>query len=423
MSAYLCAPGKGSELAVGWNWALQVARFHDVCVLTAEKSRKDIESELRRSNIARVHFVYVRVPCSALFWNRGRLGDELHNYLWQLAAFFHARRLHRSAAFDLIHHVTMGRYWMPSMLSLLPIPFIWGPVGGGESAPRSFWPAFSLWGKTFELGRNLARNIGERDPFVRLTARTATVALATTEQTAVRLRALGSKRVIVHPQFGMTQREMQSFACLSERTAGPFRLISIGRLIPHKGFHLGVRAFARFHEVYPDSEYWIINDGIEMSHLKALVRTHRLEGKVRLWGKLPTLTDVYEKLADCDVLVHPALHEAFGNVCLEALASGRPVLCLALGGPALQVSDETGVKVPANTPEQAVSDLASAMLRMAENPLERRDMGRASRRRVQEHFDWDAKGEFMARLYETTIHESRRVSPANGRGSAREISL
>src|ERR1019366_5602860 len=204
LSAYSCAPGKGSEPGVGWHFVRQAARFHGVWVLTHEEGHQDINAALAREALPMVRFVYLDLPPWALFWKKGRWGAELHYYIWQLAAYFVGRRLHRKVGFDLIHHVTLGRYWMPSFLALLPVPFIWGPVGGGESAPRTFWRSFSLRGKVFELARDLARKIGEWDPFVRYTARKAALALATTEQTAVRLRKLGARHVSVHPQFGMT---------------------------------------------------------------------------------------------------------------------------------------------------------------------------------------------------------------------------
>ena len=157
---------------------------------------------------------------------------------------------------------------------------------------------------------------------------------------AVRLRMHGPRRVVVHSQFGMTPEERRFFECLGTWRQKPFRLIRMGRLLPWKGIHLGLLAFAKLQESHPDSEYWIINDGIEIGRLKGLVRKPGVEEKLTFWGKLPTLQDVYGKLAECDVLVHPALHEAFGNVCLEALASGRSVICLDLGGPGLQVKEE-----------------------------------------------------------------------------------
>jgi glycosyltransferase involved in cell wall biosynthesis len=399
LSAFACEPDWGGESAVGRNWVRQIARFHDVWVLTRGQEPKEIKADAASEVLPRVQFVYVDPPSWALSWMKGQLGAEIHYYLWQLIAYFVGRRLHREVGFEIIHHVTVGKYWMPSFLALLPVPFIWGPVGGGESAPRAFWWSFSLRGKIFELARDLACKMGECDPFVRRTARKAALGLATSEQTAARLRKLGARHVVVHAQFGMTREARQFFRLLPLRRRGPFRIISMGRLLPWKGFHLGLRAFAKLQAIYPDCEYWIVNGGLEMDHLKALAGRLGVGHKVTFWGGLPTLHEVYSKLADCDVLVHPALHEAFGNVCLEALASGRPVICFDVGGPALQVTDATGIKVRACTPDQAVADLAAAMVRLATDPILRISMASASQRRVEEHFDWDSKGEFMAQVY------------------------
>jgi glycosyltransferase involved in cell wall biosynthesis len=400
VSAYACEPGKGSEPAVGWNWVLQISRFHEVWVITRANNRELIEKALVSKPLPNVHWVYFDLPRWARFWKRGQRGVHLYYYLWQLGAYFVARRLHREVGFDLVHHVTFAQYWVPSFLGLLGPPFIWGPVGGGESAPRKFWQDFSAHGKLYEVFRDVGRMVGSLGLVSLLVARRARLALATTEQTAATLTRLGARHVVVHPEFGMTQEERRSFEMLPIRRQAPFRLISIGRLLHWKGFHLSLRAFARFQGICPDSEYWIVNEGPEMGRLKALTRRLGVEQKVTFWGKLPTLEDVYDKLAECDVLVHPALHEAFGNVCLEAMASGRPVICLDLGGPAVQVTDETGVRVPAISPAQVVTDLAAAMERLGSDPALRLRMGNAARRRVHEHFDWGKKAAFMMGLYE-----------------------
>ena len=88
---------------------------------------------------------------------------------------------------------------------------------------------------------------------------------------------------------------------------------------------------------------------------------------MRFFGHLPSFSDVLAKLAQAHVLMHPALHEAFGNVCLEALAAGRPVVCLDIGGPASQVTPETGFAAPATTPEDAVQAMAAFLARIAGN--------------------------------------------------------
>ena len=57
--------------------------------------------------------------------------------------------------------------------------------------------------------------------------------------------------------------------------------------------------------------------------------------------------------------MHPALHEGFGNVCLEALAAARPVACLDIGGPASQITPETGFAASATNPVEAMAALAN----------------------------------------------------------------
>jgi glycosyltransferase involved in cell wall biosynthesis len=85
------------------------------------------------------------------------------------------------------------------------------------------------------------------------------------------------------------------------------------------------------------------------------------------------------------------------------MAAGLPVICLDLGGPASQITKESGIKIPANTPDQAVKDLANAMLKLADNPHLRRDMGKAGCKRVVDYFNWDSQGEWINNLYKKIV--------------------
>ena len=75
-----------------------------------------------------------------------------------------------------------------------------------------------------------------------------------------------------------------------------------------------------------------------------------------------------ELLEACHVLVHPSLHDSSPFVCIEAMGAGRPVICLDLGGPAAQVTAETGFKVRASTPRDTVSALARLCARSGRTP-------------------------------------------------------
>jgi len=400
ISAYACEPGKGSEPGVGWYWALHMAHFHEVWVLTRENNRQSIEqARLTPDPQLHLHWVYFDLPAWARSWKRGQRGVQLYYYLWQLAAWRRGARLHREVGFDLLHHVTFGKYWVPSYLTFLPVKSVLGPLGGGESIPPAFAPTLSRAGARFEFARNAARNLAQLDPMTRASIRRATVILATTEETQRRIERFGASRVLVETQLGMDDEQLEFFGKLPLRTERPFRLISIGRLLHWKGFHLGLQAFARFHRACPDSEYWIVSDGPEAAALKQLAKDLGVADHVKFWGRLPNITDVYEKLAQADVLVHPALHEAFGNVCLEALGAGRPVICLDAGGPALQVTDECGFKAPVTSLEAALQSMTEAMTKLYHAPDLRLRMGAAARWRVRSHFHWAQKAEKMNALY------------------------
>ncbi len=399
VSVYACEPDKGSEPGVGWNWVRQIARFHKVWAITRKNNRESIERAQTKEPILNIDWVYFDLPRWARFWKRGQRGVHLYYYLWQIGAYFVGKRLHREVGFDLVHHVTFGTYWIPSFLALLPVHFVWGPVGGGESTPKAFYKTFSFRNKVYEWLRDAARWLGQRDLFVHLDARRATIALAKARESADQLRLLCGNRVQLYSESGITKEEIVKLNSLPLRNTNPFRLVSIGRLLHWKGFHLGLMAFARFQQDFPNSEYYLIGEGPEWPNLQSLAQRYGVSEKVRFWGSLAR-EQVLGKLAECDVLVHPSLHDSGGWVCLEAMTAGRPVICLDLGGPALQVTEETGFKVPATSSKQVVDDLREAMRRLAQDPALRAGMGDAGRKRVAEHFDWDKKGEWVREMYQ-----------------------
>ena len=397
LSAYACEPGKGSEPGVGWNMAVHLARHHEVWVLTRANNRPAIEAGLAKNPVPGLHFVYHDLPPWARFWKRGQKGVQVYYYLWQLTAIPLVRRLHQEVGFDVVHHVTFVKYWAPSALAFLKgVPFVWGPVGGGESAPLPFWPTLGFRGILYEAARTLARALGELDPLVRLTARRAALALATTPETANRLRKLGAKRVEVLSEVALSEEEIDCLGKLPPPEPKPVRFLSVGRLLAWKGFHLGLMAFAQ--SGLEEAEYWIVGDGPERKRLEALARRLGVADRVRFWGALPR-AEVLRLLGQVHALVHPSLHDSGGWVSLEAMAAGRPVICLDLGGPATQVTQETGFKVPARTPEKAVRDLAQAIRWWGENPNLSKEMGEAGRKHVTIRFVWVRRSLDIMRLY------------------------
>ncbi len=398
LSAYACQPGQGSEHAIGWNWAQQSARFYETWVLTRERRRPAIEQALATRPAPNLHFVYLDLPKWLRFWKKLPGGVYLYYYVWQILAYFRAKELHREIGFDLVHHATFGMYWIPSFLSLLPAPFVWGPVGGGELGPRQFRSTFGLRGRVYEFLREFAQTLAPLDPFLRLTARRSVLALATTSDTARRLAKLGCRKVKVLSHVGLGPEDLERFHAVASRrkpSGQRFRVFSAGRLLHWKGFHLALMALVGLRDRVPVLEYWVFGDGPERRRLEELARTLGLSDRVTFWGNLPR-AELFTKTAECDVLIHPSLHDSGGYVCMEAMAAGCPVVCLDLGGPAIQVTEETGIKIPAVSPEQTVRDLTAALQRLADNPVLRANLANAGWQRLMQGFTWEKKMEAFA---------------------------
>jgi glycosyltransferase involved in cell wall biosynthesis len=399
---------------VGWRLATEVAKRHDVWVITDKSNQRSIERHLSATHSQNPKFVFHDVAHFPARLRRTHLGIQLHYYLWQRTLRRLAATLHKEISFDVVHHTTWERYWMPSGLAELEVPFVWGPVGAAESVPAGFSKGMSARAKVFDHLRNAARRIAYLDPALRRTAIRASVVLVTTQATKERVLRLGARRVEQMPPVGFTEAELQYFGSLPDPDSSMFRAICIGRLLHWKGFHLAIQAFAHFHRKCTRSELWIVNDGPEKWRLEELAQHLGVSQAVRFWGKLPALEDVHSKLSMCQVLIHPALHESFGNVCTEAMASGRPVICLDIGGPATQVTLDSGYRVRPTSETCAIRDISEALEHLYEDPSLCVRLGRGARERVTAEFSSDALTTRLDFLYQRLASSARnaKLDPA-----------
>ena len=281
----------------------------------------------------------------------------------------------------------------------MQIPFVWGPVGGAESAPKAFWADFGFKGRVYERMRVISRWMGENNPLTHATVKHSSVAIAATQETADHLKMMGVKNIkMIAGQTGITQQELLQFQNLTNTSQNrPIRFLSLGRLLPWKGFHLGLEAFVQAQ--LPECEYWVIGDGPERQRLEDFANQSSSNGRIKFLGNIPR-SEALSALGECDVLVHPSLHDFSPTVCLEAMAAGRPVICLNIGGPAGQITQETGIRVSADNPAQTVTEISESMIRLATNPELRLQMGKAGQQRINEHFTWERKRDFINRIYE-----------------------
>ena len=180
-------------------------------------------------------------------------------------------------------------------------------------------------------------------------------------------------------------------------------VVFVGRITRQKGLPHLLRAC----EQLPDDVQVILCAGApdtpeikaEVEGLVARLREKRT-GVVWIEEMLPR-PELIAVLAASDVFVCPSVYEPLGIVNLEAMAVGLPVVGSATGGiPDVIVDGETGLLVPIEQvqdgtgtpidPARFEADLAERLTTLVTDTEAARTMGQAARRRVEEHFAWEA---------------------------------
>jgi glycosyltransferase involved in cell wall biosynthesis len=119
---------------------------------------------------------------------------------------------------------------------------------------------------------------------------------------------------------------------------------TVSRAEPVKGLPHLVEAAARVAAVRPDVRWLVVGGGSQMAQLQDLAGMLGVADQIVFEGVREDIPDLLQAM---DIFVLPSLSEGFGLAAMEAMASGRPVVCSRVGGLAELVSHEgTGLLVP-----------------------------------------------------------------------------
>ena len=392
LSAYACEPGLGSEPGVGWHWAREIARRgHEVTVLTRAANRARIEGAGEPP--AGLDFADFDLPRWARRWKRGGRGIRLYYVLWQWGAYRRARALHRARPFDLVHHITFGVLRHPSFMGGLGIPFLLGPLGGGERAPWRLRRGFGARGWLIDLARDAANLAARLDPGVNAAlARASAIYLKTGEtRRAIPARFRAKARVAI--EIGIAPDEVMDVPDNVETSPPPangLRLLFAGRFVYWKGGQLAIAALARLAARDPAARLTMIGRGAAEARWRRLAARLGVADRI-VWRGWVGRADLARAYRGHDAFLFPSLHDSSGNVVLEALAAGLPVVCLDLGGPAAMVDASCGRVIETRGRDAAAvaEGLARALGALAADPALRRDLGAGARARAKA-FTWAA---------------------------------
>jgi glycosyltransferase involved in cell wall biosynthesis len=410
ISAYACAPNRGSQHGIAWNWAIEANRLgHKVWVLVSPAHRDAIAAATREdAALKEIRWVFPELGYWPLQQGKEPRRERTYNLLWQRAALRAARELHREVGFDVVHHLTWDGVRAPTFLGSLGPPLIIGPIGGGETSPMSLRDGFPLKGRILESLRDLSNATIEMNPIVRRGLSDAAAIFATTADTRNLLSPALREKTFVLKALGVSKKQIGSPRIQRQ---SPPRLLYAGRLLYWKGVHIAIESMTALVDRIPDLRLTIVGSGPEEPRLKADVALRKLAGSVDFISWMPQAE--FLRLYDShDLFLFPSLHDSSGCVVLEALSQGMPVACLDLGGPKDIVTPQSGIIV--NTGDlntaQVAARLADQLYEVLSSPASLARLSAGAIARANEFFLSDRVTKVYAPF--TTERETARLLSA-----------
>jgi D-inositol-3-phosphate glycosyltransferase len=244
----------------------------------------------------------------------------------------------------------------------------------------------------------------------RALARDVSHVVATSTEELVELAGLGASRhsVTVVP-CGVDLDLFRPDGPRAERAGRP-RVVSVGRLVPRKGFDTLIRALVAL----PNVELLIAGGppggqlarDPEARRLRQLAKRLEVADRVTLLGAVPR-PELPALLRSADIVACTPWYEPFGIVPLEAMACGVPVVASAVGGIMDTVVDSaTGLLVPPKRPDRA----AEAVRQLLAEPFWREAYGTAGTDRARSRYSWDRVAADTTAVYDRVL--GRTVLPA-----------
>lgn len=356
----------GSESFVGWTFAVALAERHEVWVLTRVDNEKAVLEAQKQGAIS---------PNAKFVFHGSRRSihpnafiaqmQAWHQYnLWTRSSLATAKRLHEKTRFDLVHHVTFASWRAVSPLATLGIPFIWGPIGGGETVPLGFFPLLSPGGRSFETLRIISNQFSVLSASAKQTARRAShifVSNADTERTVVRLRGT-SEGVSRLCQIFFNERRLNRFGRLQSGKSydGPLKLFGGGFLQAGKGIALALKALATLKQEGMEFEYVVAGWGPERPYLEKLSARLRLDDSVRIQDGFSG-EDYPNQLAKTHIYLMPSLRDSASATLMEAMLAGCVPVVVKSGGPGEIVNEACGVLIEPKSPRYVIEEIVLAM--------------------------------------------------------------
>ena len=409
--AYMLSPYKGSEFSVAWNYVTHMSQENDLIVLYGVSGDHmgncaETEEYIRAHPISGVRLVpvYPNRLAKLLNWpNRHNLFVYTFYYayrVWHKQAFRIVRRLAAREKIDLIHYVGMIGYREPGYLWKLGLPYVWGPVGGVNNAPRQLMKHMPLAGRMKQTFRSVANTIQFHTMHRLKKALEATdVLLTATSENQQKFRQVHHKDSICLPEnciTGTITLDESKF-----NNPAKYNIIVIGTLDARKSVGVFLEALAQVRnrdKLHVD----IVGDGPLRARLQGYDCEHGLDGLITWHGQLPRVEAV-KIFNRAHLHVITSVSEGNPTTIWEAMSYGVPTMSFDHCGMHDTLCDRCGIRVPiAKHYDECVYGVVRAIDDLLAHPARFRQLAEGTVE-CAKRYTWDEREKFFNDLYDKLL--------------------
>ena len=386
LSAYACEPEKGSEPGIGWNVALELAKFHEVHVLTRSNNLPSICEALSRYEGAKPTFHGYDLPHWLTFWKKKRRGYHLYYYLWQYGAYLKYRKLANTC--DLVQHLTFANWAMPSLFMRCKPLCVYGPIGEVHTPAqvmRSLPFKVRMKERLRQWGMWLFMHL---EPLRVLTPRRADLILESGHDSVPSgFPQKYASKIRQHPQTGINTEEPEYKITRRRKDDVRTHLLICSEFMHWKGVTYACEVFGRIASKRDDVELHIIGKGPEQREMECILEKHGVTGKV-IWHGFVSKREMLQALLDADILLYPSYHHGLATVILQAMWAGLPIVAMLDDPVAQAVNEGAGLVAQGDSMNVILEDLVFKTTKLIDKPDLRQKLGANGRRLIAEKYNW-----------------------------------
>lgn len=403
INSYWCCPGMASEPGVAWRYIEGLSSRHDITVITGSRYR----DQIIQANKNNVKFIFIdnkfheKISAVGARFGLGAAFGGLYHYYWQVKVFLkiYAKGGGYRKDYDVFHHLNSFSWRWPPLLVFLFSKTIWGPIGGGQNIPTGL-----AGERGFYLNRirPFLQKLSKYDPILNLCFWKATKIICANSDTFDLLPFWVRQKSSVRLETSIDVSDRCADAKFNNKRTKV--ILSIGNLIPLKGFDLVIKSMQKVVNSGHDSILKIVGEGGEKERLMKLASDLGIADKVVFLGRVP-YQEINGYYRDADVFIWGSLQDTSGNVLLEAMSEGLPVVGIDTGGTRDIVSHcVTGIKVFPSSEKRVVDEMARAVCMLFDNPELNNWMSENSRKLVRDNYSWNGLVKYIDHEYSKLIN-------------------